>query len=319
MYDEILYQMICEQQFRKEILKNRKFKRDIRYDKYEELENQLVSEKNLLRYREVLFGANDIKISANKDRINELEQSLSEFKAIIKYLIISGKFSLEKAVKLGYEKPIVNGFLTEFIDEIKKESWSFLEFMMSNGFKPYEYDKILEFVTNNNTSISRFLPGDNSFLVPTDYSESGDGKIRLLFELKNKFFTHYYDMEKNEILSMLEILTEYHSDYVQEYKTRCNDEVDIQKITDFDVVIDRMNLEKNFGYELASINCPVKSKYIGFVAEKSDPKLQYYIKMLRYITEKLVTSGPCDYCIVHDSKKEKEFYMVKARKSYNVY
>lgn len=188
----------------------------------------------------------------------------------------------------------------------KRDSLLMLEYMISEGFNPNDYERILEVLQSAPLSLSKDLREYNPYLLSKEvvYSELDEYGID----------GAYGYLEDSEILvpKTFENDSRFLSNRL--YKKHS---YGTPRIDDFGAIIcleDSLEEKANEIYKTINNSLKFKDLYFGFVTEKF-PKIDYGDVRYIYLFYQLMSKFGC-YELSHEtiSEKNKQLYLIKKKK-----
>lgn len=214
---------------------------------------------------------------------------------------------------------------------LNNNSFLFLEFMISNGFKPENSDNILELVQSVPGSLSQYLKSYKQFLLSRavkysdlktygikgayGYVEESEGIV-----VPKTIIADEYFREKQGRLVGNRI--KYNCPRIDDFDTvvAYEDWTGMQPMMKADVllrdesIINLLNDENlnNFKQITATLDFEFKNRYFGFMVDKDYCYLSNQNRLL-YILDGLNKASNKEYTLIHDtdSCKNKELYLIR--------
>ncbi len=192
----------------------------------------------------------------------------------------------------------------------------FLDFLIANGFRPENYQNILEIDQDVPNSISKHLKDYRQFLLSkkVDYSE--------LVSYQIKGANGYINQKGGITVPISEESDEYFKALAIQSKIYCHKKIPYfyPNITDFDALIAYYDLTTNYQLSIEQVvnaTIPfIENHYIGFITD-SNNEVQNTQKLAIFsmLLEILQSNSRQEYTMIHDSLKgqEKELYLMKKK------
>ncbi len=161
----------------------------------------------------------------------------------------------------------------------------FLEYIKLYGFKPENYNKILELVQGVQTSMSLYLKKYNQFLLSEKVNNNELSKYGIIGS--------YGYLNSNNI-------------YIPEYLI--NKKENTPSINDFDVIIAR-----DISSSLVNLHTFNQDKYIGTCIDIRSKKYKTTLEFYKMLLNAVNSASRDEYKMLHDSisSQNKELYLIK--------
>ena len=192
----------------------------------------------------------------------------------------------------------------------------FLDFLIANGFRPENYQNILEIDQSVPNSISKHLKDYRQFLLSkkVDYSE--------LVSYQIKGANGYINQKGGITVPISEESDEYFKALAIQSKIYCHKKIPYfyPNITDFDALIAYYDLTIDHQFSIEQVvnaTIPfIENHFIGFITD-SHNEMQNAQKLAIFsmLLEILQSNSRQEYTMIHDSLKgqEKELYLMKKK------
>lgn len=193
---------------------------------------------------------------------------------------------------------------------LNDNSFLFLEFMRSNGFKPENCDNILELVQAVPGSLSQYLKTYKQFLLSRAVKYS-DLKT---YDIKGAY--GYVEESEGIVVPKTIIADEYFREKQGKVVDKQIPRYTHTNINEFDTVIafsdDILNKE-DLRQILTGLSFGFINRCFGFIAAKDDRMLLEKQDVFKYVLDELNKASNKQYTLVHDtdSCKNKELYLIK--------
>lgn len=190
----------------------------------------------------------------------------------------------------------------------KKDSLLMLKYMISEGFNPNNYERILELLQSAPLSLSKNLTDYNPYLLSDKvvYSELDECGID----------GAYGYLKNSEIMVPKSLYNDNHFLYSSEKRLYQKHSYGTPSIDEFQTVIfleDSLEEKSNEIYNAIKNSLNFKSLYFGFITEMH-PKINYGDQRLVYMFHKLMNqSGSYKLSYATISEENKKLYLIKKK------
>lgn len=212
----------------------------------------------------------------------------------------------KKLTLIGFNDIVILNLMGDIME--KKDSLLMLKYMVSEGFNPNNYERILELLQSAPLSLSKDLTEYNPYLLSDKvvYSELDEYGID----------GAYGYLENSEIMVPKSLYNDDHFLYSSEKRLCQKHSYGTPSIDEFRTVIfleDSLEEKSNEIYNAIKNSLNFKSLYFGFITEMY-PKINYGDQRLVYVFHQLMNqSGSYKLSYETISEENKKLYLIKKK------